>query len=297
MLKIPFKINTSFKVLLLSTVLVIPFSSSGQNIPQSVTENVESEQSTTQNIHHIWNALVGKNVVAINNGHSTEVDYAAMKVQHDKLQAYLALLSAVTVEEFEGFSKSKQLAFLINAYNAWTVDLILTEYPDIESIKDIGNFFNSPWDREFIPLFGETLSLNNIEHDLIRGSEDGNGVPKYKEPRIHFAVNCASIGCPALRAEAYTAEKLDQQLEEQTINFLSDITRNRVEDNELKLSSIFKWYEEDFERGFRNSYNLSEFILLYAQSIKLNSTQTTKLKGDGMDIDFLDYNWKLNVRH
>ena len=92
---------------------------------------------------------------------------------------------------------------MINAYNAWTVEFILTKYPDLDSIKDLGSFFNSPWDKEFIPLLGKTVSLNDIEHGLIRGSD------RYNDPRIHFAVNCASIGCPALREEAYTGDKLN----------------------------------------------------------------------------------------
>lgn len=289
MFTILFKIKTGFNVLLLSAALLVSLT--------SCAGGMTGKDIDTPNIHHVWNELVAKNVVAINNGHSTEVDYAAMKVQYSELQTYLASLSAVTVDDFENFSKPKQLAFLINAYNAWTVDLILTEYPNIESIKDLGSFFKSPWNKEFIPLFGEIISLNNIEHDLIRGSEDSDGEPKYNEPRIHFAVNCASIGCPALRSEAYTAEKLEQQLEEQTIHFLSDKTRNTVKKDELHLSSIFKWYEDDFEQGFRDSYSLSEFILLYSDAMKLNSAQIIQLKDDDMDIEFLDYNWELNARH
>jgi len=287
MFTILLKIKTGFNILLLSAALLVSLTSCAGGMTEKDVE--------TPNIHHVWNELVAKNVVVINNGHSTEVDYAAMKVQHSELQIYLASLSAVTVDDFESFSKPKQLAFLINAYNAWTVDLILTEYPHIESIKDLGSFFKSPWNKDFIPLFGEIMSLNNIEHDLIRGSEDSDGEPKYNEPRIHFAVNCASIGCPALRNEAYTAEKLEQQLEEQTIHFLSDTTRNMVKEDELYLSSIFKWYEEDFEQGFRETYSLSEFILLYSDAMTLSPAHIFALKDDDMDIEFLSYNWELNA--
>lgn len=289
MLTILLKIKTGFNILLLSASLLVSLS--------SCAGGMTDKDVNTPNIHHVWNELVAKNVVVINNGHSTEVDYAAMKLQHSELQVYLASLSAVTLDDFERFSKPKQLAFLINAYNAWTVDLILTEYPNIESIKDLGSFFKSPWNKDFIPLFGEIISLNNIEHDLIRGSEDSDGEPKYNEPRIHFAVNCASIGCPALRNEAYTAEKLEQQLEEQTIHFLSDKTRNTVKKDELYLSSIFKWYEEDFEQGFRETYSLSEFILLYSDAMTLSPAHILALKDDDMDIEFLSYNWELNAHH
>ena len=162
--------------------------------------------SKAQNMHEGWNTLLNNHVVAINHGHSTEVDYAAIKAKHSELKTYLDSLSAVTQNEFDTWEKPKQLAFLINAYNAFTVELILTKYPNLKSIKDLGSFFSSPWSKEFVPLLGKTRSLDDIEHGLIRGSG------KYNDPRIHFAVNCASIGCPALREEAYTADTLDAQL-------------------------------------------------------------------------------------
>ncbi len=282
------------KTTLLSTSLLVTIvSTSFANDVIDTTYTV----TQSQNMHDLWNNLVNKNVIAINNGHSTEVDYTAMQAQRDELNTYLASLSAVTVTEFNQFEKPKQLAFLINAYNAWTVNLILTKYPKIKSIKDLGNFFSSPWSKDFVPLLGETRSLNNIEHDLIRGAVDDLGKPKYNDPRIHFAVNCASIGCPALRAEAYTADKLDKQLEEQTNLFLSDSTRNIVKGKKLSVSSIFKWYEEDFEQGFRNTNNLSEFMVLYNEALKLTPTQIKLLKNEDMKIKFLDYNWDLNARH
>lgn len=105
-----------------------------------------------------------------------------------------------------------------------------------------------------MPLLGKTRSLDDIEHGLIRG----NG--KYNDPRIHFAVNCASIGCPALREEAYNATDLESQLQEQTVRFLSDMTRNIAQDNTLSVSSIFKWYGDDFEQGFKGANTLQQFL-------------------------------------
>lgn len=125
-------------------------------------------------------------------------------------------MSRVDQLEFDQWSTRQQLAFLINAYNAWTVELILEKWPDIDSIKDLGGIFSSPWRKEFISLLGEKRSLDNIEHDLIRGSG------RYQDPRIHFAVNCASIGCPALRAEAYTGAKINQQLDQQNF-YLTEV--------------------------------------------------------------------------
>ena len=187
-------------------------------------------------LHQPWQALLTQHVSPINEGHSSQVNYA-----------------------------------------------------DIKSIKDLGSFFSSPWSKKFIPLLGETRSLDNIEHELIRGDN------KYGDPRIHFAVNCASIGCPALREEAYTAEKLEQQLEQQTVRFLSDKTRNRFNKAEMELSSIFKWYQEDFSLGFRASDSLSAFILLYAESLGLMPEQQALLKAKKMDVDYLPYDWQLNV--
>ena len=240
-------------------------------------------------LHQPWQALLTQHVSPINEGHSSQVNYAGMKTDHAKLTAYLTALGKIDKQTFEQWPAPQQLSFLINAYNAWTVELILSAYPDIKSIKDLGSFFSSPWSKKFIPLLGETRSLDNIEHELIRGDN------KYGDPRIHFAVNCASIGCPALREEAYTAEKLERQLEQQTVRFLSDKTRNRFNKAEMELSSIFKWYQEDFSLGFRASDSLSAFILLYAESLGLTPEQQALLKAKKMDVDYLSYDWQLNV--
>lgn len=270
--------KTPLKALLLGSALV-------------VTSFATSFSAQAQNMHDSWNALLNKHVVAINHNHSTEVDYAAIKREHAQLKTYLESLTAVTQSEFDAWEKPKQLAFLINAYNAWTVELILTKYPDIKSIKDLGGFFSSPWSKEFVSLLGKTRSLDDIEHGLIRGSG------KYNDPRIHFAVNCASIGCPALREEAYTATDLESQLQEQTVRFLSDMTRNMAQENTLSVSSIFKWYGDDFEKGFRGANTLQQFFLQYSDALKLIPAQQKALKNDDMKVKFLDYNWDLNVRH
>ncbi|GAB1267177.1 DUF547 domain-containing protein [Aurantivibrio infirmus] len=242
-----------------------------------------------QNISHLsWDRMLGEYVLSINEGASTGVDYEGFLKDRKKLKSYLDLLSAVQQEEFDTWAKPEQLAFLINAYNAWTVELILTKYPDLESIKDLGSIFKSPWKKKFVVLLGETRSLDDIEHNLIRGSG------RYNEPRIHFAVNCASIGCPALRSEAYQGEKLEEQLEEATNSFLSDISRNRIRDDELHVSSIFKWYRDDFESAWRGGKSLEEFLLSYKDALGLSQSQATKLKNNQIDIEYLDYDWRLN---
>ncbi|MEG3755271.1 DUF547 domain-containing protein [Psychromonas arctica] len=244
---------------------------------------------TSSNLHGTWTNLLAQHITPINQGHSTAVDYAGFKQQEDTLQTYLDTLAETTRTEFDGWSKEKQLAFLINAYNAWTVEFILTKYPDLDSIKDLGSLFNSPWDKEFVPLLGKTLSLNDIEHGLIRGSG------RYNDPRIHFAVNCASIGCPALREEAYTADKLEQQLTQQTERFLTDSSRNYIKGNNIYLSSIFKWYDEDFETGFRGTKSIQGFINLYVDALQLTEAQQSTLKNQKFKVKYLDYDWNLNA--
>lgn len=236
-----------------------------------------------------WDALLKKHVQILRAGQATEVDYDGFKVERASLQSFLDSTSKVTRPEFDRWSNPAQLALLINAYNAWTVELVLTGYPGIKSIKDLGSFIQSPWKKRFIPLLGETRSLDDIEHGLIRGSG------RYNDPRIHFAVNCASIGCPALRAEAYVTERLNAQLEDATQMFLSDRTRNRVESDTLKVSSIFKWYRPDFEKGWRGANTLGQFLALYGGALGLNSDSASHLSAGKLGIEFLDYDWRLNV--
>jgi hypothetical protein len=237
-----------------------------------------------------WDGLLKKHVISLRNGQATEVDYAGFAADRSQLKQYLAGVSAVAPAEFDRWDRLSQLAFLINAYNAFTVELVLTRYPDVKSIKDLGSLLRSPWKKSFIPLLGDTRSLDDIEHGLIRGSG------RYAEPRIHFAVNCASIGCPALRPEAYVGEKLDAQLEDAARSFLSDRTRNRLEGNALKVSSIFKWYRGDFEKGWHGANNLADFFVLYRQPLGLDDSAANRLKAGKMDIDFLDYDWRLNSK-
>jgi Protein of unknown function, DUF547 len=240
--------------------------------------------------HGSWDTLLRQYVVSQNGGRSTEVDYQGMLDKRATLGTYLRALTQISRHEFDQWPKEEQLAFLINAYNAWTIDLILSAYPDIRSIKDLGSLLRSPWKKAFIDLLGETRSLDDIEHTLIRGSG------RYQDPRIHFAVNCASIGCPALRAEAYWGERLDVQLETQTQLFLSDPVRNYLEDDTLNVSSIFKWYREDFEQGWLGIYSLADFFIRYSASLGLNMEEVSALKSGQIKIKFTKYDWQLNAR-
>ena len=197
--------------------------------------------------HAAWDALLKKHVVLLDGGKASRFKYAEAARERPALKAYLDSLSRVDPPQFSAWTRSEQMAFLINAYNAYTVEKILTRYPDLGSIWDFGKLIGNPFKDRFIRLLGSEMSLDNIEHDTIRA--DG----AYEDPRIHFAVNCASVGCPMLREEPYVGERLDAQLEEQTVRFLSDRTRNRFNPatRTLEVSKNFDWYGGDFRRGWK----------------------------------------------
>jgi hypothetical protein len=244
--------------------------------------------AAADDLHTPWTTLLRGCVSVTRDGHSTAVDYDCFARKRDALGAYLTALGAVDRPVFDAWDEPRQLAFLINAYNAGTVELILTAWPDLDSIRDLGGLFRSPWEKSFIPLLGETRTLDDIEHGMIR--EPG----RFDEPRIHFAVNCASIGCPALRRKAYRAETLEEQLEDQTKRFLADPSRNRFRDGRLQISPLFKWYREDFERGWRGMSSLEGFLARYAGALGLDGTQVEALRNGDIPIRFLEYDWSLN---
>lgn len=238
--------------------------------------------------HGQWNALLQKHVQMVSGGYASQVDYVGMQRDQVQLKSYLQEAAKVGREEFDAWSVSEQLAFLINIYNSATIELILTRYPNLASIKDLGSFFRSPWKKDFISLFGSTVSLDNIEQDMIRGSD------RYLEPRIHFALNCASIGCPALQSTAYTGSDLEKQLDHAVRLFLQDRTRNRFEQDHLAVSPIFKWYREDFCKGWRGCSSLGDFLTYYGEDLGLNAGQKQALRQGRIGIEFLDYDWRLN---
>ena len=240
--------------------------------------------------HSVWNELLQDYVQMINHGQASQVDYSGFLQKRAVMRTYLSQLSAVKANKFSTWSKPEQLAFLINAYNAYTVDLILSRYPKLDSIKDLGSLLQSPWKKSFVPLFGKMLSLDDIEHGMIRKPGD------YNEPRIHFAVNCASIGCPGLLNEAYIGSKLEAQLETVTRAFLADRSRNRynVTTGRLEVSKIFDWYREDFERGWKDWRKLDQFFAHYADRLTDTPEAKAFVIAGGTKIRFLDYDWALN---
>jgi hypothetical protein len=218
--------------------------------------------------HKTYDAILKKYVA---NG---RVDYKSLKTE-TSLKGYLDSLSAVTVGEYNAYSKEQKLAFLINSYNAFTIQLILDNYP-LKSIRNIGILPLAAWKKEFFTLLGEERSLGWIEHEKLRKDFD--------EPRIHFAIVCASIGCPPLINEAYTPEKLEVQLQTVMNQFLNDSAKNRydAESNTLYISSIFDWFKQDFTK----KGSIIDFI---QASMKVKIGKEPKIK-------YTYYDWNLNEK-
>jgi len=236
----------------------------------SCEANSKRETSLEPPSHSIWNSLLQKHVRA--NG---MVDYKGFIADKDKLEKYLNLLSNNAPDK-QQWSEKEQLAYWINAYNAFTIKLIIDNYP-VESIRDLHPTFKIPgvntvWHKKFFKIGGEESSLDEIEHSILR--------KEFEEPRIHFAINCASFSCPPLRGEAFVASKLDKQLDEMATQFINDDARNNISRNEAEVSKIFNWFTKDFTKNG----SLREYLNKYSK---------VKLKEDA-DIDHMDYDWSLN---
>ncbi len=250
----------AFKIVVLLFICIFPFSAYSENIA-----------STGDELHFQWGDLLKKHT---DNG---EVNYLGFKQNEKMLDSYLSALGSV---ELGGIDRNEELAIYINGYNAYTIKLILDNFKNgkpVKSIKDIGGFFSSPWSIRFANIGGVTLSLDDIEHKIIR--------PKFQENRIHFAVNCASQSCPPLLGEAYLPSKIDSQLEKQSRFFVQTRKFNYLDGNTLYVSKIFKWYGEDFDE------DIISFFLQYGSDDMRKILSTNK---DIIKIKFLSYDWHLN---
>lgn len=203
------------------------------------------------------------------------VDYAAIKKDPAALNAYVAELEGVKKETYASWTEKQQIAFWVNAYNAYAVKLIVDNFP-VKSIKDLSPFLGSVFNKSFIPLkeiHGGNMSLGNIEHDVLRA--------KFNEPRVHFALVCASKSCAPIRSEAYRADDLDAQLEDQAKTFLKDASKNRYDarTKTLHLSKVFDWFEKDFKKA---KGSVRDYVAQYLEVPK------------DVEIEYLDYDWSLN---
>lgn len=240
--------------------------------------------------HKAWDDLLKKHVKYVQNGNASRVDYAGFMKDRAQLKAVLDEYQKVTKAEFDGWPKAQQQAFLANAYNAFTVEKILTRYPNIKSIRDFGTVFGNPWKDKFFTLFGQPAYLDMIEHEILR--KEGS----YDDPRVHVAVVCASIGCPMLRNEAFTAQNLEASLEDGMKRFLSDRTRNRYDpkSRKLEVSKIFDWYGKDFEKGHKGFTSVKATMAKYAEQLADSPEDRAAVRNQQADVSFLEYDWNLN---
>ena len=240
--------------------------------------------------HKAWDDLLKKHVKYTQNGNASTVDYTGFAKDRAVLKSVLDTYSKVPRADFDKWGKPQQQAYLINAYNAFTVEKILTRYPNLKSIRDFGTVFGNPWKDKFFTLLGQSSFLDQVEHEILRRE----GV--YDEPRVHVAVVCASIGCPMLRNEAFTPERLEAQLEDGMKRFMSDRTRNRFNATagKLEVSKIFDWYGKDFEKGHKGYTSLKATLAKYADQLADNPEDRAAVRGQKSDVVFLDYDWALN---
>lgn len=202
------------------------------------------------------------------------VDYSGLKSNPGNLKDYLEQTALVSKKEFDSWTGEERLAFLINLYNARTLELIIENYP-VKSIKDIGSGAKGPWEEPIVPLFGEIITLNTLENSIIRKN--------YNDPRIHFALVCAAKGCPPLLGVPYIAENLNNQLGAQTQKFLADSAKNSIDvkNKVIRLSPIFNWYMDDFSR---TAGSVQKFIKPYYLNFPVEEFK----------IEYTDYDWSLN---
>jgi hypothetical protein len=219
--------------------------------------------------HDAWDRILAAHVRQSPDG-LNRVDYNGIKANVAELNAYVAALQSVRISEYP---RPEQSAFWVNLYNAATVQVIIENYP-LASIRKIGLL--GPWRKRFLTVDGRKLSLDDIEHGILR--------PIWKDVRIHYAVNCASVGCPNLAIKAYRAETLEPMLEQAARAYINDPRGFKRINGELIASSIFQWYQVDWG----SAANVLAHARTYANA------ETAKLLEGAASIDGYDYDWALN---
>jgi hypothetical protein len=237
-------------------------------VDEEAVNTLEEDNAPNFHSHSIWDTLLKTHV---NN--TGFVNYKGFLKDTVLLNTYLRQLSANHPTDL--WTKNETKAYWINAYNAFTVKLIVDNYP-VKTIKELGGSIykvNTPWDIKFINSGSNTYDLNNIEHGILRD--------EFPDARIHAVVNCASVSCPPLRNEAYTPEKLEVQMTEQMRYFINDKTKNTITESKVEVSSLFKWYSGDFTKEAKTVRNY------------INQFSSLKIE-EGTKITYKSYDWNLN---
>ena len=240
-------------------------------------------QSTDVIDHSAWQAVLDRYLTVVEPG-VTSFDYAAAKAEQSSgegaVNAYIVAMVDLPISQF---NRDQQLAYWINLYNAQTVKVVLDHYP-VTSIRDIdispGLFSSGPWGKKLITVEGRTLSLDDIEHRILR--------PIWNDPRIHYAVNCASVGCPALAVDAFQADRIDDQLDQAATDFINHPRAIRPDgEGGFVLSSLYDWYRDDF--GKRDADFISHLLRFAGPELA-----GILGNGDEFDIAGYEYDWALN---
>ena len=290
------------KVLPLFVLLTFSLNLKAEWKPQKVeikkkTEVSQKEDAQKQELtifnhsYKAWDTVLKRHVKIKKNGLKSVVDYDQLR-KDSTFDIALSLFSSIKKTDYESWGKAQQLAFMLNAYNAFTLKLILTKYPKIQTIKQTGSGFKNPWKKKFFQLFGEKASLSAIRDEWIR--EKGG----FYEPRVHFLLHDATISGPILLNEAIVAIQLEEQLEKATLNFLKDRNRNSFNKskNRLEVSALFKHRKEDFEKGWRGFQSLEQFFAHYAEHLTNDPESLKRVKAQSVSwkVHSSKYNWKLN---
>ena len=234
-------------------------------------------EATAKIDHADWGLLLSRYLMTDSDGINRFAYGEVTPEDASKISRYIDGLSDLAISDY---SRPEQMAYWINLYNALTVKVILDHHP-IGSIRDIdispGLFKDGPWGKKLIVIEGEKVALDDIEHQILR--------PIFKDPRIHYAVNCASIGCPNLQPIPFKAEKLDRQLDDAAIEFVNHRRAVEIESGSLKVSSIYHWFQDDFGGG-------DQGVIAH---LKAYAAPDLAMKLEGMSaIDDHGYDWRLN---
>lgn len=259
------------------------------------------EEVKTDSFDHsyaTYNSLLNQYVI------NARVNYEGFINSRAEFETFLRALGSVDKDVFESWTEEQRLAFWINAYNAFTIKAIIDHYPIKRSFTLVGIFYapsdsilqiKGVWTKLQFRALGNMVTLDEIEHQILR--------KKFNEPRIHMAINCASISCPDLRNEAYTPEKLEEQLADASINFVNNPDKGvyvNEQSGKVKLSKIFKWFGDDFINNYGskklfNNYSLKENAVLNFTSEYIESEEVKEyLMNNKLKIGYLGYDWHLN---
>ncbi|MFH1803983.1 MAG: DUF547 domain-containing protein [Pseudomonadota bacterium] len=273
------------RLILILLPVLIGFSAIVQAAPKAdLWPDWQAHDATNDTVinHDRWQAVLDRHVVPQEDG-ATAFDYVAAKRQsRNEIAAYIDDMAAIAIG---AYNRDEQMAYWINLYNAVTVLVVLDSYP-VASIRDInispGLFASGPWGKKLVTVEGRSLSLDDIEHRILR--------PIWRDARIHYAVNCASVGCPALAQKVFTGDDLDRQLDAAAVGFINHPRAVRLDEGgtALILSRLYDWYRDDFGRSDRDLIaHLRTFARPELHAILAQFE-------DGLKVNNYQYDWALN---